>query len=96
MTAHPCTEAHEYEVFYVGSLAGGEYPTDDVTTTFVVDNCGPAFDAYVGKAYVDSQLDFSYLSPSVESWRDGDRSVQCAAFDPRNARLTISIKGIAE
>jgi hypothetical protein len=96
VTAHPCTEAHEYEVFYVGSLAGGEYPTDDVTTTFVVDNCGPAFDAYIGKAYVDSQLDFSYLSPSVESWRDGDRSVQCAAFDPRNARLTISIKGIAE
>jgi hypothetical protein len=96
VTAHPCTEAHEYEVFYVGSLADGQYPTDDVTTTFVVDNCGPAFDAYVGKAYADSQLDFSYLSPSVESWRDGDRSVQCAAFDPRNARLTISIKGIAE
>jgi hypothetical protein len=96
VTAHPCTEAHEYEVFYVGSLAGGEYPTDDVTTTFVVDNCGPAFGAYVGKEYVDSQLDFSYLSPSVESWRDGDRSVQCAAFDPRNTRLTISIKGIAE
>jgi len=24
------------------------YPGDDAMTTFVVDNCGPAFDAYIG------------------------------------------------
>jgi Septum formation len=96
VTAHPCTEAHEYEVFFVGTLTGGDYPTEDAMTTFLVDNCGPAFDTYIGKAYADSALDFSWLSPSPESWRDGDRSVQCAAFDPRNTRLTLSIKGSAQ
>ena len=96
VTAHPCTEAHEYEVFYVGNLAGGEYPTDDAMETFLVDQCVPAFGAYVGKVYADSVHDFSWLTPTPESWRAGDRSVQCFGFDPRNARLTISIKGIAE
>jgi hypothetical protein len=93
VTAHPCTEAHEYEVFHVGVLADGVYPGDDTLTEYVIGNCAPAFDAYVGRAYTDSQLDFSWLYPSGDSWGDGDRSVQCAAYDPRNSRLTISLKG---
>jgi hypothetical protein len=96
VTAHPCTEAHEYEVFHVGVMAEGPYPGDEGLTTFVVENCGPAFDAYIGKAYADSQLDFSWLYPSSEGWSDGDRSVQCAAYDPRSSRLTISLKGTAQ
>ena len=96
VTAHPCTEAHEYEVFYVGNLAGGEYPTDDAMEAFLIDQCVPAFGAYLGKVYADSVHDFSWLTPTPEGWRAGDRSVQCFGFDPRNARLTVSIKGIAE
>lgn len=96
VTAHPCTEAHEYEVFYVGAMLDGAYPGDEALTNFVVENCGPAFDAYVGRAYTDSQLDFSWLYPTLESWGEGDRSVQCAAYDPRETRLTISLKGSAQ
>lgn len=95
VSAHPCTEAHEYEVFFVGNMADGTYPTEDTVTTFIVDNCGPAFDAYVGKTYQDSVLDFSWLSPSDESWGDGDRTVQCAIYDPAQTRLTSSIKASA-
>jgi hypothetical protein len=96
VTGRPCSEAHEYEVFYVGNLADGEYPPEAVMETFVVDNCGPAFDSYVGMAFAESELGFYWLSPSPESWRDGDRAIQCAAYDPRDARLTISLKGIAQ
>lgn len=96
VTAHPCTEAHEYEVFYVGAMLDGDYPGDDALTNFVVENCGPAFDAYIGRAYTASQLDFSWLYPTSESWGEGDRSVQCAAYDPRETRLTISLKGSAQ
>lgn len=95
VTAHPCTETHEYEVFFVGNMTAGAYPSDDTVTTFVVDNCGPAFASYVGLAYADSKLDFSWLSPTSGSWSDGDRSVQCAAYDPDNARLTTSVRGSA-
>ena len=96
VTAHPCTEAHEYEVFFIGTLAEGAYPGEDGLTAFVVDNCGPAFDSYVGTAYTDSQLDFSWLYPSSDSWSDGDRSVQCAVYDPRSSRLTNSLKSTAQ
>lgn len=96
VTAHPCTEAHEYEVFHVGLLAEGAYPGEDALTEFVIDNCEPAFGTYIGKAYLDSQLDFSWLYPSDDGWNDGDRSVQCAAYDPRNSRLTSSLKGSAQ
>ena len=96
VAAHPCTEAHEYEVFHVGLLAEGPYPGQDALTKFVIDNCEPTFGAYIGTAYVDSQLDFSWLYPSDDSWEEGDRSVQCAAYDPRNNRLTSSLKGSAQ
>lgn len=96
VTARPCTEAHEYEVFYVGDMASGPYPGEEAFTGFMVDNCEPAFGSYVGKAYADSQLDFFWLYPSDESWGDGDRSVQCAAYDPENSRLTATIKGSAQ
>jgi hypothetical protein len=96
VTAHPCTEAHEYEVFYIGAVAEGAYPGLDALTEFVIDNCEPAFGGYVGTAYLDSQLDFSWLYPSDDSWGDGDRSVQCAVYDPANARLTASLKGSAQ
>jgi hypothetical protein len=95
VTAHPCTEAHEYEVFFVGPMADGAFPTDDAVTNFVIDNCAPAFDAFIGLAYSDSTLDFSWLSPTSGSWSDGDRAVQCAAYDPNEARLTQSLRGAA-
>jgi hypothetical protein len=96
VTAHPCTEAHEYEVFYVGIVADGAYPGLDALTEFVLDNCEPAFGGYVGTAYTDSRLDFSWLYPSDDSWGDGDRSVQCAAYDPANSVLTVSLRGSAQ
>ena len=96
VAAQPCTEAHEYEVFYVGLLAEGSYPGEQALTEFVIDNCEPAFGTYIGTAYLDSQLDFSWLYPSDDSWDDGDRSIQCAAYDPRNTRLTSSLRGSAQ
>jgi hypothetical protein len=96
VTARPCTEAHGYEVFYVGVLAEGVYPGEDALSQYVVDSCEPAFGSYIGTSYLDSQLDISWLYPSDDSWGEGDRSLQCAAYDPANNQLTISLKGFAQ
>ena len=95
VTARPCSEAHEFEVFYVGAMASGPYPGEEALTSYVVDNCEPAFGTYVGKAYLDSQLDFSWLYPSDDGWNDGDRSIQCVAYDPNDNKLTLSLRGAA-
>ena len=78
VNAVPCTTEHEYEVFYIRAMGDGSYPTDDAFDTYVTQNCDPAFGAYIGKAYDDSDLDIFYLPPTDDSWRSGDRTVKCA------------------
>ena len=91
--AVPCTTEHEFEVFYVGAMGKGSYPTDDAFETYVTQNCNPAFGAYIGKAYDDSDLDIYWMFPTDDAWRSGDRTVQCAAYHPRIHRLTRSLRG---
>jgi hypothetical protein len=76
--AVPCTTKHEFEVFYVGAMGEGSYPTDDAFGTYVTQNCTPAFGAYIGKAYDDSDLFIYWLVPTDDAWRVGrsDRAVR--------------------
>jgi hypothetical protein len=93
VTARPCTEEHEYELIFTGSMAEGAYPSDDAFNAFMRGNCVGAFGSYVGRAYEDSQLDMYWLVPVQDAWNDGDRSIQCAAYHPRVNRLTTTLRG---
>jgi hypothetical protein len=93
VTAKPCTEEHQYELYFTGALPEGEYPAESVFEDYVVANCDPAFTGYVGKTFQDSLLDIYWLYPTDDSWRQGDRTVQCAVYDPKIPRLTASLKG---
>lgn len=95
VTARPCSQEHQYELFYAGSMPAGDYPDEATFSSYVDTNCGVAFGTYVGKAYVDSALDVDYFFPSNEVWNNGDRAIQCALYDPHNSRLTGSLKGAA-
>ena len=92
VAAKPCTEPHEYEVFYVGPMDGVNYPTDDQFTTYVENNCLPAFTTYVGKVYDDSNLEITWLNPIAEGWTQGDRAVACSVYDPENSAITVSLR----
>lgn len=93
VTAVVCAEEHEFEVFFVGSLAAGDFPGEEAFSIFVEDDCVPAFHAYVGMPYLDSELDIFYFIPTPEAWVEGDRSVQCALYHPLISRLTGTLKG---
>ena len=93
VTARPCTEAHEYEVFYAASMPGGAYLAEDAFGSYVQNNCEPAFATYVGKNYQDSELDIFWLYPTDDGWTSGDRTVECSAYHPRIHCLTASVKG---
>ena len=93
VTAVPCTTEHQYEVFYVGAMDEGSYPTDDEFGSYVTKNCNPAFDAYIGKAYDDSDVYIYWQVPTDATWWSGDRTVLCAAYYPRIHRLTGSLRG---
>jgi hypothetical protein len=93
--AKPCSQAHRYEMFHVVDMPEGDFPSDDAITGFIAQECLPAFGGYVGINYDESVLDFVPFTPTSESWDQGDRSIQCAAFDPKDATLTDSLKDAA-
>lgn len=83
-------------MFFVGSLSGDAYPSEDVMTGYVIDNCIPAFDTYVGMDYQSSMYDIFHFVPSEDGWDAGDHTVQCAVFHPTDDELTGSLKGAAQ
>jgi hypothetical protein len=92
VTARPCTDEHEYELFHVAVMAEGPFPGDAAFDVFFEDNCLGTFETYVGKAYAESVLDIFWLTPGEEAWDEGDRSIQCAVYHPSDATLTGSLK----
>ncbi len=95
--AVPCDEKHAFEAYHDFTLPEGEYPTVDAIDEAAADECLPAFDEYIGVSYEDSKYDFSYYSPSRETWeyRD-DRLVSCVLTAPEGETLTGSLKGVGE
>ncbi len=93
--ARPCADAHEYELYYIGTMREGTYPDDAAVGAFVDSACMPAFDEYVGKNHDESELGTFSLSPGREAWASGDRTVQCSVYRPGIPKMTGSLKGSA-
>jgi hypothetical protein len=73
-TGKPCTDSHQYEVFYVGSYSSASgsatYPITSEFDDWAGTNCVPAFKAYVGTPIDQSSLTF-YVSAR---WRTATTS----------------------
>jgi hypothetical protein len=90
--AKPCTEPHEFEMFFVRDMPDGDFPTDDEINSFITANCLPAFASYVGLSYEQSSLDIFPLIPGFGGWNAGDHSVQCSLYDPIDEDLEQSMR----
>jgi Septum formation len=95
VTQRECTEPHQYEMYFVGDLPDGQYPSDSDVDLWLEANCLPAFTEYVGIDYQSSVLVALPITPTEDGWNDGDHSVQCAIRDPNNAELTESLEDAA-
>ena len=93
--AVPCDEPHTQEVYAVPEYPdkdGGAYPGEGEIQKYADASCLEAFEEYTGIDYLNSDLYFTYLHPSVDSWNDDDRQIICvvtAGGDP----MTGSVKG---
>ena len=95
VTKRECTDPHQYEMFFVGDLPDGPFPSDTEVGVWLDANCLPAFTDYVGIAYDESTLVALPITPTEDGWNDGDHSVQCAMQDPADPELTESLEGAA-
>lgn len=72
----PCSEPHRGEVFGSFELSGSTYPGDAEVERFAGGGCDQRLATFVGPARVDS-FELYYLTPTEDTWRDGDRKVIC-------------------
>lgn len=91
--AKPCDEPHEFEMYFIGDMPDGDFPSESGFLAFFEDECMPAFEEFVGVPYEESQLDIYWLTPTEEGWAAGDRQVQCSVFHPVDDELTGSLEG---
>lgn len=90
----PCSEPHELEVFHEFNLEGKRYPvSDEALEEQILATCDPVFEAFVGRPYEDSDLDYTTMEPSKGSWSEGDRSVVCMIGTADYSKVTGSLKG---
>lgn len=82
ITVVPCAEEHGQEVFAISEIDDGEFPGDDTFRARAQEDCVTTFGEFVGVAWDNSELDYTWLQPTEESWEEGDRELVCLVFDP--------------
>ena len=91
---HPCTDAHDGEVIFVGDFTGSEtYPSGDAFDAWVGAECvDKAFPTYVGASFQSREdLDLGYFYPKTESWGK-DKTVTCYISPVAGGKVTVSYK----
>jgi hypothetical protein len=97
----PCTEPHQYEVFAVRDH-DGPLPLTDASYQSAFDSlCLADFATYVGVDWADSEIYADMITPSEESYAEGDREYICFLYEPdpddssQDLVLSESLRGAA-
>lgn len=89
-----CSEPHDSEVFFVGELPDGPYPGDDESSAAADALCAQPFIDFVGLPYEESAYDYTWYSPTAQSWESGNRAVRCVAIADSQEKLVGTIAGV--
>lgn len=81
VSALPCRESHEKEVFAVfehPARVGAPYPGQEEVAKAAQDGCAERFAGYVGRAFGDTDLQVAVIAPGPVPWtEDDDRTIVC-------------------
>jgi hypothetical protein len=89
-----CGRGHQYELFAIFDHSAGSsaaYPGDAAVSSEAEEGCGSRFEDFVGRNYQDSDLYIFLLTPSADTWADGDREILCSLYLP-DEELTESME----
>ncbi len=75
----PCEEPHVYQVFAVDPRAFSDFDNPAISAFQEQGDeyCFSAFSIFTGQNLEFSELTYTYLYPTEESWRQGDRELTC-------------------
>jgi RDD family/Septum formation len=80
----PCSASHSEEIFAAMTRpeGQGDFPGMEAITAQAEGFCVAEFEDFVGLSYAKSALYLGLVTPSEESWSQGDRSILCTIYDP--------------
>ena len=88
-----CDDPHKNEVYAVFELPDSSWKGVDYVSEQADIGCLARFEAFVGIEYDFSTLYYDVLFPLEESWKDGDRLVQCMVTQESYMKVSGSAKG---
>jgi len=70
-------------------MTGDDFPGDAEAEKQAEDLCAKEFEPFVGIALDDSELGYTYLYPTSDTWQAKDREITClvGAEDPTKGTL---------
>lgn len=90
----PCEEPHQNEVYATLTLTEFDaYPGRTEVDDAALIKCLDLFEGFVGAPYETSALDIAFLTPTEESWNEGDQGVTCALYSLDGQPLVGSVRG---
>ena len=80
-----CDKKHDDETFVIVKAPNRtDYPGDFALSKTADALCPPLFEQFVGAPLNRTNLDYSEIYPTQDSWKNGDRAVLCYAFEDDN------------
>jgi hypothetical protein len=89
VTAIPCTQPHDSQVYASFTLPGSAYPGESKLTALSSAGCR-AREGSIDPAKASSDLSLRFIQPTQNSWGHGDRTVSCIIVDTKGT-LTSSV-----
>ena len=99
VTVVDCGRPHAYEAFHLFTHEAGSeaaYPGDDVILDDADTICQGPFEEFVGIEYEASIWYIASVTPSAETWADGDREIICTLDQQDQDGVAIEVIGSAE
>jgi len=73
-----CAEEHDAEIYAEHTFSGDEYPGTDTVEEESQEVCTEKFEEFIGLPYLESEIYFTMLYPSEQSWDQADdRTTLC-------------------
>jgi hypothetical protein len=79
VSAVPCSEPHEGQVYAVFNLSESAWPGEERLFGLAEQGCADHLARDFVAAYEDESVEIFFLHPTSGSWREGDREVVCIA-----------------
>ena len=91
VTAIPCSQAHNAQIYAKFSLSGSilSYPGNTALTRIATNGCNSRA-GVLDKSKITNSMTIRLLFPLAESWLDGQRTVTCMIANP-TANVTSSL-----